>query len=427
MRGLSPARSTTAAPPRPGLISGRCAQPSRTAGSRRQGHGPDGSRVHSDSLDEGGARLCPCGIAASTPQSFLTASLAACADCLRSFPPRHEGAGARRSRPRSARFEPVSHKGAVTHRFLAYSSPSRSPDPGHLAVLARPGFVRAAPALPGTTRLRLPSAPPSRCDGISGEGLSPPLETLRLTAHAHAATRVHHCRSLDAGAPLRDVQPGLACGLHRRRIHSRGSQIGLPTICPAAVGGRADLNMATQLQRSPTVISTATANRRSARLQAHDRIAGSLRRVGRSASHLSRLTREPLICCRRYVTSDGELSGVLFGWCVLLRGRAAECAAIQGLLAGTRQGASGALVMRAEAGMGKTAMMAYAVSEASGIQVFRLLRRLGSTGCPLPVCIVFWLAGPSRRRRFRRFRRTRCLAHLPSGLRHGQKIASLFT
>ena len=29
-------------------------------------------------------------------------------------------------------------------RFLAYSFPSRSPDPHHLAVLARPGFVRAA-------------------------------------------------------------------------------------------------------------------------------------------------------------------------------------------------------------------------------------------------------------------------------------------
>src|SRR4051794_34956795 len=56
-------------------------------------------------------------------------------------------------------FEPVSHKGGVTHRFLAYSSPSRLPDPDHLAVLARPGFVRAAPTLPGTTRIRLPSAP----------------------------------------------------------------------------------------------------------------------------------------------------------------------------------------------------------------------------------------------------------------------------
>ena len=46
-------------------------------------------------------------------------------------------------------------------RFLAYSFPSRSPGPRRLAVLAHPGFVRAAPALPGTTRVRLPSAPPS--------------------------------------------------------------------------------------------------------------------------------------------------------------------------------------------------------------------------------------------------------------------------
>ncbi len=44
-------------------------------------------------------------------------------------------------------------------RFLAYSSPSRSPDPRHLAVLTRPGFVRAAPTLPGVSRVRLRSAP----------------------------------------------------------------------------------------------------------------------------------------------------------------------------------------------------------------------------------------------------------------------------
>jgi NAD(P)-dependent dehydrogenase (short-subunit alcohol dehydrogenase family) len=31
-------------------------------------------------------------------------------------------------------------------------------------VFARPGFVRAAPALPGTTRIRLPSATPPCCD-----------------------------------------------------------------------------------------------------------------------------------------------------------------------------------------------------------------------------------------------------------------------
>jgi hypothetical protein len=85
-------------------------------------------------------------------------------------------------------FEPVPHQGAVTRRFLAYSSPSRLPDPYHLAVLARPGFVRAAPAFPGITRVKLPSAPPSRCDENNGEGLSPPLESLRLTAHTRAAS-----------------------------------------------------------------------------------------------------------------------------------------------------------------------------------------------------------------------------------------------
>jgi hypothetical protein len=72
---------------------------------------------------------------------------------------------------------------SVNGRFLAYSSPSRSPDPHYLAVLARPGFVRATPALPVTTRIRLPSAPPPCCDRTGGKGLSPPLEPQRLTAH----------------------------------------------------------------------------------------------------------------------------------------------------------------------------------------------------------------------------------------------------
>jgi hypothetical protein len=66
--------------------------------------------------------------------------------------------GTHRARPVSARFEPVSQLKDVKRRFLAYSFPPRSPDPHHLAVLARPGFVRAAPALPAATRTRLPSA-----------------------------------------------------------------------------------------------------------------------------------------------------------------------------------------------------------------------------------------------------------------------------
>jgi hypothetical protein len=42
-----------------------------------QGKIRNGSRVHCGSLNGGGARLCPCGIAASTPQPFPAASLAA--------------------------------------------------------------------------------------------------------------------------------------------------------------------------------------------------------------------------------------------------------------------------------------------------------------------------------------------------------------
>ena len=82
----------------------------------------------------------------------------------REFPALNIRAGARRPQPISTRFELVPHQGGVTRRFLAYSSPSRSPNPNHLAVLARPGFVRAAPALPGTTRIRLPPASPPCCD-----------------------------------------------------------------------------------------------------------------------------------------------------------------------------------------------------------------------------------------------------------------------
>jgi hypothetical protein len=93
----------------------------------------------------------------------------------------------------STRFGLASNQGGVTRRFLAYSSPSRLPDPNHLVVLARPGFVGAAPTLPGTTRIRLPPAPPSCCDKISGEGLPPPLEPQRLTAHARPQT--YFCRS----------------------------------------------------------------------------------------------------------------------------------------------------------------------------------------------------------------------------------------
>jgi DNA-binding CsgD family transcriptional regulator len=55
----------------------------------------------------------------------------------------------------------------------------------------------------------------------------------------------------------------------------------------------------------------------------------------------------------------------------VLQGRRTECAAIDRLLAAARGGHSGALVVRGDAGVGKSALLGYAVSEGSGFGVCR--------------------------------------------------------
>ena len=65
--------------------------PCPPAGCRRRGKTRDGSRVHCGSLVGVGARLCPCGLAASTPQTFLAASPGSSCPPPREFPARHEG------------------------------------------------------------------------------------------------------------------------------------------------------------------------------------------------------------------------------------------------------------------------------------------------------------------------------------------------
>ena len=54
-----------------------------------------------------------------------------------------------------------------------------------------------------------------------------------------------------------------------------------------------------------------------------------------------------------------------------LRGRASECAALDGLLRGLRAGQSRALVVRGEAGIGKTVLLEYLISSASDLSVVR--------------------------------------------------------
>src|SRR5262245_11330219 len=55
----------------------------------------------------------------------------------------------------------------------------------------------------------------------------------------------------------------------------------------------------------------------------------------------------------------------------VLRGRASECAQLDELLASAREGRSGALVLRGEAGIGKTALVDYVATAAAGARVLR--------------------------------------------------------
>jgi Cdc6-like AAA superfamily ATPase len=54
-----------------------------------------------------------------------------------------------------------------------------------------------------------------------------------------------------------------------------------------------------------------------------------------------------------------------------LRGRAAECAQLDGLVSAVRGGESRSLVLRGEAGIGKTALLEYLVESASEMTVAR--------------------------------------------------------
>ena len=93
------------------------------------------------------------------------------------------------ARPISTRLEPVLDLRGFDHWFLlSYTFPPCLPDPSRLVVPTRSVVVRAAPALPCVSRVRLPSASADRCDGPQEGSFHPLTVKQRLVAHDAASS-----------------------------------------------------------------------------------------------------------------------------------------------------------------------------------------------------------------------------------------------
>src|ERR1700722_10291892 len=75
-----------------------------------------------------------------------------------------------------------------------------------------------------------------------------------------------------------------------------------------------------------------------------------------------------------------------------LQGRAEECAVLDGLLRSIRQGDSRSLVLRGEAGIGKTALLEYLLESASDLRVLRAVGVESET--KLPFAALHQLCAP---------------------------------
>src|SRR4051812_4965576 len=93
-----------------------------------------------------------------------------------------------------------------------------------------------------------------------------------------------------------------------------------------------------------------------------------------------------------------------------LRGRGRECAALDDLVAVIRRGESGTLVVQGEAGVGKTALVEYAVDAAADVLV---VRSVGvESDMELPFAALHQLCAPLLDR----------LDHLPAPQREALRI-----
>ena len=199
--GLSPARSTTAAPPHPARSAVGAPIPASGPDARRREPAPGGSRVHCHSIGGLGARLCPSGLAMGTPQAFPMASPGWSRIPPGKFPPRNDG-GTRRARPLSTRFEPV-------HGDEGRNDTGSSRTPFRHARRARPiwrcwhvpalsGLLPPSPAPPGSgcPQLHRPAATGRRRRSLTSTRTTAPRCAEWRSLAAQPCSRRESCNSL---------------------------------------------------------------------------------------------------------------------------------------------------------------------------------------------------------------------------------------
>ena len=129
----------------------------------RHGTHADGSHVHCHPINGLGTRLCPCGIATATPQTFTVASRPRRNRPSLKFPARHEGRVRAANQPESTGFRAGIRSRGVTqpisHVYLPVSLTAPAPS-----------------GSPGTTQLcRGCSRPPRRPADQAASCFTPPL------------------------------------------------------------------------------------------------------------------------------------------------------------------------------------------------------------------------------------------------------------
>ena len=172
----------------PPPVPGRGAAPGNTRGGLPRSLHP---------INGPGTRLCPCGIATATPQTFTVASGPGCTDPARSSPPVIRGGCAPPTSPNPPGLSWRDIKRRNRSRFLTYTFPSRSPRPAHPAVPGRRDSSRLLPPSrrpPGRAASAHPAAKTAEINRLSPPfGTTAPRGALPLVLRRWCSTRIRRC------------------------------------------------------------------------------------------------------------------------------------------------------------------------------------------------------------------------------------------